>query len=95
MNIGIGHVVLLVITLWLLRVLEREVRWVLGLRRCFWQFIPCPDGHEIATVGVFRCPACDYTYAGWYFSRCVNCGTVPGFLRCNRCELSVRNPIVR
>src|SRR5947199_1890737 len=89
------QVVIFLITLWILNGFWRWFRYVLNLRRCFWSAFFCHGcGQEISTIGVFRCQSCGFTYAGWYFAVCRNCGEIPGFIRCEHCEICVRNPLI-
>lgn len=53
----------------------------------------CPRGHRSDLHGVFDC-RCGALFAGWAFEACPVCGESCGFVPCERCGLSIRNPLI-
>jgi hypothetical protein len=56
---------------------------------------PCYGcGENISLVGRWECGWCGYVFDGFFFARCVVCGAVPPYVKCQRCGVSVKNPTI-
>jgi hypothetical protein len=87
---------------WLLRLPFRVFYWLYGgcgkligagflLSR---DALPCPGcGREVSLLGRWQC-TCNYVYDGFYFSLCPVCGTQPSYIRCERCGVGIKNPLL-
>jgi len=56
---------------------------------------PCPGcGGDISLAGRWECGRCGYVFDGFFFARCVVCGAVPPYIKCQVCGVSVKNPTI-
>jgi|GEM_PF-3016821 len=55
--------------------------------------VRCPRGHQSELHGVFEC-RCGALFAGWAFQNCPICAESCGYVACERCGMSVRNPVI-
>lgn len=56
---------------------------------------PCYGcGEDISLVGRWECGWCGYVFDGWFFARCVVCGAVPPYVKCQACGVGVKDPRV-
>jgi hypothetical protein len=53
----------------------------------------CPRGHRSELHGLFEC-RCGALFAGWAFEECPVCAESCGYIACEQCGLSVRNPFI-
>jgi hypothetical protein len=63
--------------------------WILSSRDSF----ECPGcGERISLVGRWECGWCAYVFDGFFFARCVVCGAVPPYIKCQACGIGIKNP---
>jgi hypothetical protein len=75
------------------RVVYSTVRGYRAARAALIQHALCPRGHRSDLLGVFEC-RCGALFAGWAFERCPVCYESCGYVSCEHCGLSVRNPVL-
>jgi hypothetical protein len=51
-------------------------------------------GDDVSLLGRWECSWCGWVFDGFGFARCEMCGSVPPFLECQRCGLTVANPTI-
>jgi predicted amidophosphoribosyltransferase len=51
-------------------------------------------GEHLGVLGLWQCGTCSYSFYGFYFARCEECGAVPPYLDCDACSASTLNPLI-
>src|SRR5262245_38931564 len=87
---------LIVAPFWFTRWLRQFVgKWIATLVLKKIDSFPCPGcGADITLVGRWECGWCGYVFDGWFFARCVVCGAVPPYVKCQACGVGVKDPRV-
>jgi hypothetical protein len=82
--------------LWITKQVYRITGRVIGtaalLNRNAVQCAACGDA--VSLVGRWECGWCSFVFDGFAFARCEVCGAVPPFIECQRCGLTIRNPMI-
>jgi hypothetical protein len=80
------------LTFQLSRLIGRSIgAWILITNDSF----PCTGcGEKISLLGRWECGWCGYVFDGFFFARCVLCGAVPPYIKCQNCGISVKNPTI-
>lgn len=56
--------------------------------------LPCLGcGNAVSLVGRFQCGRCNYVFDGYAFTACPVCRSIPPYIPCTRCGVSLRNPM--
>ena len=70
----------------------RRLAGALTLMR--WDQLPCTGcGNAVSLVGRFQCGRCNCVFDGYAFRACPVCKSIPPYLPCARCGVSLRNPM--
>jgi len=85
-------------TVWLFSlpaVLAINLVRVWALRRLVRDEMPCRVcGAALMLLGLWQCGSCGYSFYGFYFARCEECGAIPPYLDCDDCAASTPNPLI-
>lgn len=50
-------------------------------------------GNAVSLVGRYQCGRCNCVFDGYAFRACPVCKSIPPYLPCTRCGVSLRNPM--
>lgn len=70
-------------------------RRISQLRAALDDELHCPDGHGNRAYGTWVCQHCRAQFRGWAFAGCPVCQLSCGYVACETCGLSIRNPMAR
>jgi hypothetical protein len=56
--------------------------------------LPCSGcGQAVSLVGRFQCGRCNCVFDGYAFRACPVCRSIPPYIPCTQCGVSLRNPM--
>lgn len=83
------------VTMWLgARGILSVLRFGARLPKAFAVSLVCPRGHQLELYGTFKCSRCKAGREGAAFDPCGVCGARASYLRCDRCGLAVKAPLL-
>lgn len=72
--------------------LTRRLAGALTLMR--WDQLTCAGcGSAVSLVGRYQCGRCNCVFDGYAFRACPVCTSIPPYVPCTRCGVSLRNPM--